>query len=202
MNKKITAIILSGGSSSRMGSPKSLLEIQGKTFIDIIKEKIHASGINDIYIVLGSDPDYIINNLNKDNLEIIINKSWKNGQLSSLKAAVQKAGDKSDAVMMFLVDHPQVKLDTIRKLINVYNYEKAHIIIPEYNGRGGHPVIFSKETFAGILEAPLNEGAKAVVRDNRYKRIRIPVDDPYVLQDIDTPAEFKKIKHDTKKDTE
>lgn len=195
MNKKITAVILAGGKSRRMGYPKPLLRIGKKSFLNIIKEKILKAGIKSIYLVLGSDAEFIKKNLNTENLKVIINKSWEQGQLSSLKAAIKKIKRNTDGVIMFLIDHPQVEVSTLRKLIEVFEQKDADIIVPEYNGRGGHPVIFHRNVFNALLKAPLDEGAKAVLRNKKYNTERVNVNDPYIRQDVDTPGEYSNIEN-------
>ncbi len=189
----ITAVILAGGKSHRMGTPKPLLKLKNKTFLDLIREKITEAGIKNIYLVLGADAEYLRNNLNTENLNIIINKSWQNGQLSSLKAAIKRVKKETDGIIMFLIDHPSVKVSTIKKLLEAFREGSADIIVPEYEGRGGHPVIFSRNVFIALLQAPLNEGARAVVRNTKYITKRIRVNDRHIRQDIDTPEDFKKI---------
>lgn len=189
----ITAIILAGGKSHRMGTPKPLLKLKNKTFLDLIREKITKAGIKNIYLVLGADAEYLKNNLNTENLNIIINKSWQNGQLSSLKAAIKRVKKETDGIIMFLIDHPSVKVSTIKKLLEAFREGSADIIVPEYEGYGGHPVIFSRNVFIALLQAPLNEGARAVVRNTKYITKRIRVNDRHIRQDIDTPEDFKKI---------
>lgn len=192
--KKISAVVLAGGKSSRMGCPKPLLKIGDKTFFQIISEKILKAGIKNIYLVLGADSEYIKSNLNTENMAIIINNSWKKGQLSSLQAAIRNVKNDTEGIMMFLIDHPEVKVLTIKKLIKAFEAENADVVVPEYNGRGGHPVIFSSSVFKALLDAPLNEGARAVVRNKNYIKRRIIVNDSCILQDIDTMDEFRGIK--------
>lgn len=192
-NKKIMGVILAAGESSRMGFPKPLLKIRGINFTDIIRKKLLKAGINDICLILGADADYIKKNLNTQNLNIIINKSWRKGQLSSLKTALGNIPTEAEAIMMCLIDHPQVKIATIRKLVKTYEKNEADIVIPVYKGRGGHPVIFSRSVFGALAEAPLDKGAKAVTGNPGYKILRINVEDPYIRQDIDSSEEYKKI---------
>ncbi|MEA3507186.1 MAG: nucleotidyltransferase family protein [Elusimicrobiota bacterium] len=191
--KNIIGIILAAGASSRMGSPKALLKISGTTFTEVIKGKLNKAGIKQVYLVLGAGASRIRGNLNMERLNIIINDSWEKGQLSSLKKAVNELSPETDAVMMALIDHPQVKTDTIKKLIKVFRDKVPDIVLPQYRGRGGHPVIFSRSVFNQILKAPLTEGARVVVRNKANNVVRLEVDDKYIRQDIDTKKDFGKI---------
>ncbi len=102
---------------------------------------------------------------------------------------------------MCLIDHPQVSIKTIEKLVETYIKTfsgqslggPADVVLPEYKGRGGHPVIFSRSVFDKILNAPLNKGARSVVRDRKSNVVRVKVNDKYIRQDIDTNKEYKGI---------
>ncbi|MDA3792323.1 MAG: nucleotidyltransferase family protein [Elusimicrobia bacterium] len=196
--KNIDAVILAAGASSRMGRSKALLRVGKTTFAGLIQSKLNKAGIKNIYLVLGARANYIKKNLNTEGLNIIINNSWEKGQLSSLKKAVKKLSPETDAFLMCLIDHPQVKLDTLNKIIktyleNVFRKKAADIVLPEYKGRGGHPVIFSRSVFKELLRVPLNKGARAVVRNKKNNVIRVKVNDRYIRQDIDTEKEYNKV---------
>ncbi len=194
MDKKICGVILAGGASRRMGKLKPLLKLEGKNFTHILKKKIKQSGVGDVYLVLGSRAEYIKKNLNTDGLNIIINNSWPEGQLSSLKTALKKIKDKYRALVMFLIDHPQVKQTTVKALIKAFKKKSDRdIYIPSYKRRSGHPVIFNRTVFKALLNAPLDEGARAVTKNPDFKKEWVNVNDPYIRQDIDTPEDYDNI---------
>ncbi|MGM0442146.1 MAG: nucleotidyltransferase family protein [Elusimicrobiota bacterium] len=193
-NQKICAVILAAGESRRMGKLKPLLTLGDKNFTQILKDKIKGAGIRDIYLVLGARAGYIKENLNTSGLNIIINKSWPEGQLSSLKAALKKIKNKYRGLMMFLIDHPQVKQETVDALLGAFekNPEKD-IFIPSYKMSAGHPVIWSRSVFDALLDAPLNQGARVVTKNPEFKKEWVNVDDPYIKQDIDTPQDLRQV---------
>lgn len=193
--RRLSAVILAAGESSRMGEPKPLIKIANKTFFEIIKKKIIAAGIKDIHMVLGAESGTIISVLNPKGINIIINKLWQQGQISSLKKAVEYLSDRTDAIIMFLIDHPQIEITTIKQLIDKYKNGSADIIIPEYEGRGGHPVIIANSVYRAILEAPLNSGARSVFRKSEFNSVRVKVNDPNIRQDIDTKEDYHGIKN-------
>lgn len=193
MREKIAGIILAAGRSSRMGTPKPLLKIGRKTFLDIIKNKLLQSGIKDIYLVLGAGADRLKESLNTDKLTVIINESWSDGQLSSLKRAVESLPENTDGILMCLIDHPKVNRSTIKKLMDAAGVSPADIIVPSYRKRGGHPVIFKKSVFQAILDAPLNEGARSVIRKEEFRTLRLDIEDRAIVQDIDTREEYSRI---------
>src|ERR1700747_2066533 len=85
----LAAVILSGGSSSRMGSPKALLAYQGRPFLEHLLEVTVHPKIGVRRIVLGADAEAIAKNIVLDSDEIVINDDWEKGQLSSIQAAIR-----------------------------------------------------------------------------------------------------------------
>jgi len=187
---ELSAVILAAGESSRMKFPKPLLKIKGENITEMILEKIYAAGIKQVYMVLGSEAGRITENLKLEGINTIINGDWKCGQISSLKTAVNKIMGTVEAAMVFLIDHPQVEVSTIKKLIEEFRYGDYDIVIPEYMGSGGHPVIFRESVFSDLMEAPLESGARAVVRSGKHRVKRVCVEDAFVKQDLDTPEDL------------
>ncbi|MBN2407753.1 MAG: nucleotidyltransferase family protein [Elusimicrobia bacterium] len=189
----ICGVILAGGESSRMGRPKPLLELSGRNFAEVISGKLREAGIGEIYVVLGARASYIDENLNLKGVKILINEDWEKGQLSSLKKAVGVLRGSADALVVCLIDHPQVSEKTLETMLKRFGSSDCDILVPSYNGKGGHPVIFRNTVFGALLSAPLAGGAKTVVRDGRWNVERVAVKDAFVIQDIDTPEEYEKI---------
>ncbi|MFH1416645.1 MAG: nucleotidyltransferase family protein [Elusimicrobiota bacterium] len=187
---KLSAVILAAGKSSRMKFPKPLLEIKGKNITKMILDKISAAGIKQVYTVLGAEAERISGQLKLEGINTIINKEWEHGQISSLKTAINEVGDTAAAMMVFLIDHPQVEISTIRKLIKEFEAGDYDIVIPEYMGSGGHPVIFRDSVFSDLMDAPAEAGARAVVKSGKHTLKRVCVEDVFVKQDLDTPEDL------------
>ncbi len=190
ISKKIPAIILAAGASSRMGRPKPLLELEGRSFADIAAGTLAAAGIKDIYMVLGCRAGEVSSALKSKKLKIIINSDWPKGQLSSLKAALRKLPLKTRGVLVCLSDHPRVSTETVIRILEGFSSGMGEVILPSCNGRRGHPVLFSRRVFGALLETPDDRGAREVVRSGRFSLGVVEVDDPFIFQDIDTPKEY------------
>jgi molybdenum cofactor cytidylyltransferase len=98
----------------------------------------------------------------------------------------------SEAAVVNLVDHPLVSADTIKTLISSFRESPLPILIASYQGKRGHPVLFSSQVYGEILAAPLDQGAKVVVRKDPTRVREIPLDDPGILADIDTPQDYQR----------
>ena len=159
----LAAVILSGGASSRMGSPKALLPYQGRPFLEHLLEIISRPEIGVRRVVLGADAESIAKAVPLKANEMIINSQWEKGQLSSIQAAVRKLPAGTDGMLVFLIDHPLISSALVGELIAQFYKSKKSIVLPVYEGRRGHPVIFSASLYPELLRAPLETGARAVV---------------------------------------
>ncbi len=191
---KIAGVILSAGEGSRMGSiPKALLTLKGKTFVEIISHNLSLAGIDDIYIVIGYHSDVIKSHLSLKKETLLVNPAPEMGQLSSLHIAIKHMPSEVSAIMVTLVDLPSIKLTTYSNLIKQWSIKPDMIYIPVCNGRKGHPVIFPKRVFLKLLNTPLENGARAVIRNNQDMVIKCEYDDPGIFTDIDTEEDYNKI---------
>ena len=192
----IVAVVLSAGESSRMGRPKALLPVDGVRFIEKIVTALKSTRVAKIIAVLGHDADEMRRQIGDLPVTMVVNPNYKQGQLSSLVAAInsiQSSKDSAsvDGILVHLVDHPYINPDLVNLMIDRFHETKKLIVVPRYQGRRGHPVIFSSALFAELLAAPLDQGAKTVVHAHRDGTLEIDTEDEGVTIDIDTPEEYR-----------
>jgi molybdenum cofactor cytidylyltransferase len=159
----LAAVILSGGTSSRMGSPKALLPYQGRPFLEHLLEVTAHREIGVRRVVLGAHADPIAKAVNLKADEIVINHDWEKGQLTSIQAALRSLPPGTDGILLCLIDHPLISSALVQDLIEQFCKTNGLIVLPVYEGRRGHPVIFSASLYDELLRAPLETGARAVV---------------------------------------
>ena len=92
--------------------------------------------------------------------------------------------------MVFLIDHPFVDCGLLNRLLAAFSGNDASIVIPSFQNRRGHPMIFSASLFEELLQAPLDQGAVTVVRKHQDEILYVEVNEPGVLIDIDTPEAY------------
>ncbi|HET9917497.1 MAG TPA: nucleotidyltransferase family protein [Candidatus Binatia bacterium] len=189
----IVAVVLSAGESSRMGRPKALLPIDGQNFIEKIVGALKQSGIERVVVVLGFNADEMRRQVEHLPVEIIVNPDYQQGQLSSLQAAIRhlQTTANCDGMLVHLVDHPYIDSKLVRLMIERFGDSDNVIVVPRHRGKRGHPVIFSKELFQELLDAPLDQGAKAVVNAHRGETLEIDTEDVGITLDIDTPELYR-----------
>jgi len=159
----LAAVILSGGASSRMGSPKALLPYQGRPFLEHLLEITSRPEIGVRRVVLGAHAEPIAKAIDLKADEIVINHEWEKGQLTSIQAAIRSFPPGTEGFLLCLIDHPLISAPLVEELIAHFYKSGKLIVLPKYQGRRGHPVIFSSKLYDELLRAPLTTGARAVV---------------------------------------
>ena len=182
-----------------MGAPKAmLLDSDGRPFVARIVRTFIDAGVSDITIVVGSQLTAIAQALEADDLPIrprlVVNPDPARGQLSSLLVGLDTAASDIEAVLVTLVDVPLIASSTIRQVIAAWEPARPPVVRPARGTRHGHPVLFDRAVFDELRHAPLDEGAKFVVRAHADHVVYVEVDDEGCLFDVDTPGDYARLK--------
>ncbi|MBV9888793.1 MAG: nucleotidyltransferase family protein [Acidobacteria bacterium] len=221
----LAAVILSGGASQRMGSPKALLPYRGKTFLEHLLEVSTHPQIGERRVVLGPHAEAITSNVPMPDSEIVVNPEWEKGQLSSIHAAIRSLPADIDGMMLFLVDHPLVssalvdiltdrfygaihstsaasssagagfpnaEISTVGAGLAPPGANKGEIVLPTYNGKRGHPVIFASSLFPELLAAPMEQGARSVVWAHATEVIEVPTTEAGCVMNVNDSTAFQR----------
>ena len=190
----IAAVVLSAGESSRMGRLKALVPIEGETFIGRIVASLKQTQVGKIIVVLGHNSDLLAAAIRPLAVDILINTNYKLGQLSSLQVAVRKLLPDADCdgMLVHLVDHPYIDASLVDRMIQQFYESKKDIVVPRCRGKRGHPVLFSRALFGELLDAPMDQGAKAVVNAHGNGTLEIETNEKGVTVDIDTPELYRR----------
>jgi len=183
-----------------MGSPKALLpDPEGRPFVARIIRTLVSAGLTDVLVITGSQHDAIAAALADDHLSsaarLARNTDPSRGQLSSIWTALDSCPSDAEGLLMTLVDVPMITSETVRAVVEAWTGTRSSVVRPIVDGRRGHPVIFDRRLFDELRTAPLESGARVVVRAHWEESVDVPVDDPGSVADIDTPAEYERLRN-------
>lgn len=187
----IAAVILAAGASSRMGRPKALIEWRGRPFFMHCVRRAEAAGCVPVVVVWGSTalPEV-------DGVGQVHNPGWEQGPLSSLQVGLRAVlpSDPS-GVLVMTVDRPHVAASTIRALVDAHRSTPSVVVQPRVGEASGHPIVHPRSVIDELLLLAPTDSVRTVVGrpDVREARLRIAVEDPAVLHNLDTPASLAKL---------
>jgi molybdenum cofactor cytidylyltransferase len=192
----LAAIILSGGASQRMGSPKALLPYQGRPFLEHLLEVTIHPKIGVRRVVLGKHAEPISAAVQLAPEEIVINERWEQGQLSSIQAGIRSLPAGTDGLLLCLIDHPLISAALVNDLIEEFYSPQSpgqtKIVLPTFRGQRGHPVIFSASLYQELLAAPLDKGARAVVWAHSSEVVQMPTNEQGCVLNLNDPETLQR----------
>jgi molybdenum cofactor cytidylyltransferase len=186
----IAGLILAGGASRRMGTPKALLKFQSETFLDRMI-RLFSNVSNPVIVVLGHQSSQIRSGIERSGDAIFaVNPDPERGMLSSLQCGLKVLPAETAAVMFTPVDHPNLQPATLEKLLAQFHAQHAPVIVPTYDGRHGHPVCIARPLVDELLALPPAAMASDVIHKYVSQTSYIEVNDPAVTADVDDPEAY------------
>ena len=167
MSKPSIAIfILAAGSSSRLGSPKQLAKINGKTLLDSTIEAASGSKADKVYVILGYDAKNISKTINTDEVQVLFNPNWNKGIGTSVKFAAKKLLveiQDVDAAIFTVCDLPYLTSKHLNSLIDTFIKKNKSIVASSYNDISGVPALFDRSQFPKLLVIHDHTGAQPII---------------------------------------
>jgi len=195
MKKKICILILAAGESKRMGKAKLLLHYDQKTIIEDVVHNCLSSNSDKVIVVLGGHREKILPLIKHLPVSVIFNPDYKKGMLSSIQCGIRSLPPNTGAIIFVLSDQPGIPSDVIDLLIDTYNKTKKGILLPVFSQRRGHPILIDVKYTEKILNLSPDIGLRRLIHAHPDDILEVPVDNPNVLKDIDTPEDYKRFRH-------
>jgi len=189
-------VILAAGDSTRMGQDKALLPWQGGTFLSAVIDVLKP--VTELVIVVGGkNTNSLLPTIYQNGAFITENHHTEQGQFSSLRVGLQEVLNRGrDTAIVALVDRPAARRATVRA-IKQYFLESVEsgvwAVVPEFEGKHGHPFIAGREMIERFLRAPQDATARDVEHAAQQHISYFPVNDPNVIMNVDTPEEFERL---------
>ena len=199
----LAGVVLTGGRSARMGSPKALLDFRGQPFVVRILEALEALEVKTRVVVVGPDAPRIRPAVAGHDCLIVENADVDGGPIASLRAALRALQPvQPSGALVWPVDLPHVRVVTVERLIETFRREPAPAVVPTFAERRGHPVLWGAGLFEELLtsDAATRHGARAVLHAHATEISPVAVDDPAVIDDLNTPEDYERLVRELNRD--
>jgi CTP:molybdopterin cytidylyltransferase MocA len=179
-------LLLAAGEGSRLGTPKALVEIGGVRLVDRGVRMLHEAGCTPIVVVTGAA------RVDVAGAVVVHNPDWRTGMGSSFKAGLSALAPECPAVVVALVDQPNVTAEAVLRLRAAHD-DGARVAVATYGGKPRNPVLIAREHFAeAAAYAKGDVGAREFLRARAEIVVPVPCDDVADPGDIDTPDDLRR----------
>jgi molybdenum cofactor cytidylyltransferase len=196
LSPSFAGVILSAGASSRMGRDKALLPWRDGTFLSAAIRALQPA-TELVIVVAGANAPQLQPIADAHAAFLVINPDPQQGQFSSLQVGLQEVLNHGrDAAIVTLVDRPAADVETVQQVRSAFllSDEQVWAVVPDYQGKHGHPYVIGREMIEAFLRAPTSSSARDVEHANQAHIRYVPVNDPLVTANVDTPEEFEKLR--------
>ncbi len=191
MPPTIYAILLAAGRSTRMGQSKPLLPWGQSTVIESCVDHLFCGGVQEVTVVLNPQSESIMQTLASTSVGIVINDIPNCEMGVSISRGAEQLPAAPGAILLALADQPAVPPEVIGALISVWRKGDALIVIPTRSGRGGHPILLDGSLKPRLLKLDPQLGLRGLLQDLQNQTVRLEVESPYIMRDIDTLEEYE-----------
>jgi molybdenum cofactor cytidylyltransferase len=194
--KRIAAVILAAGRSTRMGGPNKLLaEIARRPLVRIAAEAALASRADPVIVVTGHQRAEIERALGAMPVRLVHNPDFAQGLGTSLKAGIAAVPAQAEAAIVLLGDMPRVDAPLLNRLIAAFDPDRgALVVVPTFEGKRGNPVLWSRRFFPDLMAIEGDVGARHLIGRYAEAVVEVPVDGEAAFDDVDTPEALVGIK--------
>ena len=175
-----------------MGEPKQLLPFGESTIVETVVDNMLAARFDEVIVVIGHRAAEIQKQLGTRPIKTLFNPDYRAGMLTSAQTGI-RACKESDAFALMLVDQPFITSARIDQVIEAYRQTEKGIVVPSYNYKRGHPVIFEQKYASDILDLDTeSDGVRTLFKKYSDDIQYVTVDADDVLRDIDDREDYER----------
>ena len=193
-SESVGAVVLAAGSSSRMGSPKQVLQYGGESLLRRAALAALGAGCRPVVVVTGANVELSRRELEGLDVREVLNSMWQSGMASSVRAGVESllsADAEVDAAVLLLCDQPHVNAEVISGLVAAHRANGSLVVASTYGGGFGVPALFGRALFGELARLEGAAGAKQVIKRHAAEAHFLPFAGGEV--DVDTPDDFSRL---------
>lgn len=183
----VAGLLLAAGAGSRIGGPKALLELDGRTFVERGVAVLRDAGCDPVLVVIGSGAQTVRPLVGAD---VVVALDWSEGVGASLRSGLAVlAKTAAAACVVTLVDQPLISVDAVRRVVALAG--QADVAVATYAGEPQHPVLLDRVIWSDVAELAVGDvGARAWMRAHPSRVVEVSCDGLGSPVDIDTPDDL------------
>ena len=195
---RIFAVIPAAGHSRRMGRPKLLIDLEGRTIICRLLDALQSGGVQDVFVLVRQSDQALQDELAGTGARVVRTEETPDMKASVAALLAVIARDESpaaiDSWLLVPADHPLLEPGPVAALLAARRPGETEILVPVHAGRRGHPTCFSWDLAEQVASIAPEKGINSLVRERSRLVREVPVETPAVLIDLDTPEDLERIR--------
>ena len=190
-HESVAAVLLAAGQSRRMGAFKPLLPFGRRSVVETCVSNLLEAGASEVVVVVGHRGEEVRAALaNETRVRFAVNETEGSEMGLSVARGVEAVSSEASAALVALVDHPAVPPSVIKSLVEARTRTGARLVLPVWQGRGGHPVLIDLSLREELLSVVRVRGLRALFDAHRDEVLRLPAGTPFVARDMDTWEDY------------
>jgi molybdenum cofactor cytidylyltransferase len=181
----IVALVLAAGKGTRFGGPKVLAPLAGVPVVRHVAERVCRASVDQVVVVAGEEHDRIGRAVSGLPVQLAVNPDPGAGMAASLRAGLLALPQETEAILIALGDQPLVDPEVIELMVAAWRGNRGLIVVPEYGGVQGNPVLFDASLRAELMLVEGDRGARGIIDKRDLDVYRLRVDGPPPV-DVDT----------------
>jgi molybdenum cofactor cytidylyltransferase len=194
--RRVSAVVLAAGASTRLGRPKQLLPVATHTMIEHVLGAVKAASLDEVVVVLGSSAAQIAEHV-PTGCRVVLNPNWETGVASSIRAGLAAVDPRSEAVLFVQADQPYLSCAVLERILHAYYGSTKAIVVPTYQGRSGSPVLFDRSLFSELATLHGDVGGREVIAGSANQVLQVEMESGQAFLDIDTLADYERFLQQT-----
>jgi molybdenum cofactor cytidylyltransferase len=186
--------LLAAGNSTRLGTPKQLLNYKGNSLLQHISSIAVGANASPVIIVVGANANLLLPEIDQGKTHVVLNDHWQQGMASSIIAGLSfllETNSSTDGVIFMMCDQPFVTVSLLNDLIMTQRQTGKPIVASSYDNIIGAPALFHKSIFPELLNLTGDTGARMIIQRHMTQVATVPFSKGKI--DIDTAEDYEKL---------